>query len=75
MIKQLGPSTFFVTFTTRVNNWPILLKTLKDLHVQHARNFTIENENSPNIKDFAKNDLVTCAPYYEHKMNSFQKIL
>ncbi len=29
MIRQLGPSTFFVTFTTCVNNWPIPIKTLK----------------------------------------------
>jgi hypothetical protein len=27
MIRQLGPPTFFVTFTTSVNNWLILIKT------------------------------------------------
>jgi hypothetical protein len=29
MIKQLGPPTFFMTFTTSVNNWLIFIKTLK----------------------------------------------
>jgi hypothetical protein len=75
MIKQLGPPTCFVKFTTCVNNWPILVKTLKYLHIQHVQNFNIEIEDLPNIKDFVKNDLVTCVRYYEHRMNSFQKLL
>ncbi len=29
MIKQLGPPTFFVTFTTCINNWLAFIKTLK----------------------------------------------
>jgi hypothetical protein len=32
MIKQLGPLTYFVTFTTNVNNWPIFSNTLKELY-------------------------------------------
>jgi hypothetical protein len=43
MIKQLRPPTFLVTFTTHVNNWSILVKALKDLHMQHVQNFNIEN--------------------------------
>jgi hypothetical protein len=34
MIMQLGQPTFFVTFTS-ANNWPFLLKTLKELYVQY----------------------------------------
>jgi hypothetical protein len=30
MIRKTGPPTFFVTFTTSVNNWSILMMTLKD---------------------------------------------
>jgi hypothetical protein len=30
MIRQFGPPTFFVTFTTSVNIWSILMMTLKD---------------------------------------------
>ncbi len=35
MIKQLGPPTFFMTFTTCVNNWLIFIKTLKELYDQY----------------------------------------
>jgi hypothetical protein len=71
MIKQLGLPSFFVTFTTGVNNWSILVKTLKDLHIEHVQNLNIKNKNLPNIKNLVKNDLVTCMHYYEHKMNNF----
>ncbi len=35
MIRQLGPPTFFVTFTTGVKNWLIFIKTLKELYDQY----------------------------------------
>jgi hypothetical protein len=38
MIKQLGPQFFLVTFTTCVNNWLIIVKTLKYLHIEHVQN-------------------------------------
>jgi hypothetical protein len=38
MIIQLGPSSFFVTITTCVNNWPIIVKKLNDLHIEHVQN-------------------------------------
>jgi hypothetical protein len=71
MIKQLGAPSFFVTFTTCLNNLSILVKTLKDLHIEHVQNLNIKNKNLPNIKDLVKIDLVICMHYYEHKMNSF----
>jgi hypothetical protein len=40
---------------TSVNNCPILVKTLKDLHVQ---NLNTEKEDLSNIKNLVKNDLV-----------------
>jgi hypothetical protein len=72
MIVQLGPPSFFITFTTCVNNWPILVKQLKNLHIEHVQNFNLENKDLPNIKDFVKNDPITFVRYYEHRMNSFQ---
>jgi hypothetical protein len=42
MIKQLGFPIFFVTFTMGVNNWPIIVKTLKDLHIEHVQNLNIK---------------------------------
>jgi len=32
MIRQLGLLTFFVTFITNVNNWPIVSNMLKELY-------------------------------------------
>jgi hypothetical protein len=32
MIRQLGPPTFFVSFTIGVNNLPILIITFKELY-------------------------------------------
>jgi len=71
MIRQLGPPSFFVTFTTCVNNWPIFVKTLKDLHIEHVQNLNKKNQYLPNIKDLVKNDPVIYVHYYEHRMNSF----
>ncbi len=34
IIRQFGSLTFFMTFIMGVNNWPILIKTLKDLHIK-----------------------------------------
>jgi len=31
IIRQLGPSTFFVTFTTDHNNWLEIIQTLEEL--------------------------------------------
>jgi hypothetical protein len=53
---------------TSINNWPILVKTLKYLHVQ---NLNVEKENLLNIKNLVENDLAICVRYYELKMNSF----
>ncbi len=62
MIRQLGPPTFFVTFTIGVNNWSIFIKTLKDLYDQYiGENLKIKKDNSLSIKELIKNDLVSCA--------------
>ncbi len=74
MIRQLGPPTFFMTFTTCVNNWPILIGTLKELYDQYiGENLGIKKDDSLSIKEHVENDLVTYARYYKHKMNSFHK--
>jgi len=75
MIRQLGPPFFCVTFTASVNDWPILVKKLIFLHIQHVQNLNTKNENLPNIKDLVKNDPFTYVRYYEHRMNSFQSFL
>jgi hypothetical protein len=34
-----------------------------------------KNEDLLDIKDLVKNDIVIFVPYYEHRMNNFQKLL
>jgi len=76
MIRQLCPPTFFMTFTTCVNYWPILIKTLKDLYDQYiGENSRIKKDDSLSIKELVRNDCVTCACYYENRMNSFCKLI
>ncbi len=51
MIRQLGPPIFFVTFTIGVNNWPIIIKTLKKLYDQYiGENLRIKKDDSFSIK-------------------------
>ncbi len=76
MIKQLRPLTFFVTFTTGINNWSIFTTTFKNLCDEHVIKNTISNNvDTLNIKDLGRNYPITNVHYYEHKMNSFHKLL
>jgi hypothetical protein len=64
-----------VTFTTSVHNWPIFIITLKELYDNYIWNCKFKNDESLDIKEFIKNDPITCTCYYEHKMNSFRKLI
>jgi len=76
MIRQLGTLTFFVTFITSFNNWPILSNMLKTLYEKHVTtNQTNNNVNyTLSIREI-RNDHVTCTSCCEHKMNSFHILL
>jgi hypothetical protein len=55
-----GPPTFFVTFTTSVKKWSILMKTLKDLHTSFFLGKCENNfDNSLIDNFFVRNDLIT----------------
>jgi len=57
MIRQFRPLTFFVTFSTSVNKWSILMKTFKKLHIkQFQHNVKTIFNNSLTNKDFVKSD-------------------
>jgi len=72
MIRQLGPLTFFVTFTISVNNWPIFSNTLNELYEKHV-NTNQANNNVNYTLSIRKviNDHVACTCCCERKMNSF----
>jgi hypothetical protein len=77
MIRQLGPPTFFVTFTTGVNNWPELVQTLEDLYLCHNHNDVkiSKDVERPKISELVRMDPVTCARYYDKRMSWFRKLL
>jgi hypothetical protein len=76
MIRKIGPPTFFVTFTIGVNNWFILMLTLKDLHFKHFQhNGKMISNDLLTDRDFIRNVPITCLHYYEHKTNCFCKLL
>jgi len=40
-----------------------------------GENLGIREDDSLNIKQLVRNDLIICACYYEHKMYSFHKLI
>ncbi len=54
----------------------IFIKALKEVYDQYiGENLGIKKDDSLSIKELVRNDHVTCARYYEHKMNSFHKLI
>jgi hypothetical protein len=76
MIKQLGPPTFFVTFTYTKRLWDPFIKVL---HTLHASRLNLPNK----LKDLQFlhtieliwNDLIISVRYYNHKTFSFHKFM
>ncbi len=63
-------------FTIGVNYWPILVKILKELFDQCiSENVKMKEDDSLSIRELVKNDHVTYAHYYEHRINSFRKLI
>ncbi len=54
---------------------PTFKTTLKNLHTQHFGENVTNNNSSLNDGDLVKNDPITCVQYYEHRINSFHKLL
>jgi hypothetical protein len=80
MIQQLGPPTFFVTFTSVERLWNPFIKIL---HTLHASRLNLPNKikdlQFAHIVKLIRIDLFTCARYYDHKTffftNLSQKII
>jgi len=62
MIRQLGPSTFFVTFTGVESKWLPLLKCLYDLNSKKIRfNIPFVKLELEHVVDLIRCDPITCA--------------
>ncbi len=76
MICQLGPPTFFVTFTSAKSKWNTLMLVLQTLNNNHME--ILENFDELEFKHFAdlvRSDPITCARYYDHQMVAFHNLL
>lgn len=78
MIRQLGPPTFFVTFTNAEQNWLPLTQTLEHLYMSHYSKSTQNQPDSSlevNIFSLIKKDLITCTHYYKHRIIAMKQLL
>ncbi len=76
MIRQLGPTTFSMTFISAESKWTTLMSTLHMLNKNHMEimKFFYELE-SKHFTDLVKSDPNTCACYYNHRMAAFHNLL
>lgn len=76
MIRQLGIPTFFITLSSAETKWGDLLRILKKVN----ENIDISSELAQNL-DFVekanliRNDPVTCARYFSHRMNAMLNLI
>ncbi len=76
MIQQLGPPTFFVTFTSAERLWDPFIKVLHTLHASKLNlPNKIEDLQPVHIAELIWIDLTTCARYYDHKTSCFHKLV
>jgi hypothetical protein len=75
MICQFAPPRLFVIFTSVESKWIYLVETFRELNNFHDINNTNIQHEDENILEPIKGDLVTFAPYYDHRMKCFHKLL
>jgi hypothetical protein len=73
MIHQLCPTTFFITFTSVETKWFLLFHSLYDLNQKIKIADIPFDRLEP--KHIIQCELVTCLHYYDHRMQSFAKLL
>ncbi len=76
MIQQLGPPTFFITFTYVKRSWDPLIQILHTLHVSKLNlPNKIEDLQYVHIVKLIRINLFTCVKYYDHKTFCFCKLI
>ena len=74
MIRQLGPTTFFVTFTSAEHLWSplcIALEQLTEINKQNAS----DNFPTDTIDSLIRKHPVICSHYYRHRIASLKNLL
>jgi len=75
MIQQLGPPTFFVTFTSAEHRWTPLVETLTELHSNRNKKKHIETIKEYSIDYLVRKDPVTCTRCYRHKTDAMKQLI
>ena len=74
MIRQLGPPTFFVSFTSSEHLWDPLMDALRDIKQNTRKPKTNElDENEPS--SLIRNDPVTCVRYYRSRRDALHQLI
>jgi hypothetical protein len=75
MIRQLGPPTFFVTFTSAEHQWTPLVSTLIELYTNRGKQKYTQTLEDIDIDYLIRKDPVTCTRYYRHRINALKHLI
>jgi hypothetical protein len=75
MIRQLGPPTFFITFTSAEHCWDPLVAVVSDLHRNRKRKKQTDTLENNDIDYLIRKDPVTCTRYYRHRINALRQLI
>ena len=75
MLRQYGPATFFMTFSSADTKWiPLLITLSKTIYNKNITEEEAENLPWQEKIDLIKKDPITCARYFDHRFNAFWKV-
>ena len=74
MIRQVGPPTFFFTFTSAEHEWMPLVNSLSELQRKGRKRKHIETIEDFDVDYIIRKDLVTCSRYYRNRINAIKQL-
>jgi hypothetical protein len=75
MIRQFGPPTFFITFTSAEHPWDPLVAMVSALYRNKKRKKQIDTLENDDIDYLIRKDPVTCTRYYTHRINALRQLI
>jgi hypothetical protein len=74
-LRQFGPPTFFITFTSAENCWDPLVAYVSNLHKNRKHKKETDTLEKNDIDYLIRKDLVTCTHYYRHRINALKQLI
>ena len=74
MIRQLGPPTFFVTFTSAEHLWVPLCNALYQIENKNLKE-PLDSSKEDTIDSLIRRHLVICSRYYRHKITTLKSLI